>query len=98
LERPNNPANCSLWQLVNALSACLNRQEDEISDLKTGLARAHEKIGSLEMLLALVRGRVSTLEDVMEAAPTLTDLTLEDLEYADVNDGGVMMVEDSEDD
>jgi archaellum component FlaC len=54
LEKPNNPANRSLWQLVNTLSARLDRQEDKISDLKTGLARAHEKICSLEMLSALV--------------------------------------------
>jgi hypothetical protein len=96
LERPNNPANRSLWQLVNALSSRLDRQEDEIKDLKSGLARAHEKIGGLEMSASLVRGRVSTLEDVMEAAPTPTDLT-SDEEYADVDDGGAMMVEDSED-
>jgi hypothetical protein len=96
LERPNNPANRSLWQLVNSLSSRLDRQEDEIKDLKSGLAHAHEKIGGLEMSASLVWGRVSTLEDVMEAAPTPTNLTLEE-EYADVNDGGVMMVEDSED-
>jgi hypothetical protein len=33
----------------------------------------------------------------MEAAPTPTDLTSEDSEYVDVNDGGAMMVEDLED-
>jgi hypothetical protein len=43
------------------------------------------------------KGRVLTLEDVMEAAPTPTDLTSEDSEYADVDDGGAMMVEDLED-
>jgi uncharacterized coiled-coil protein SlyX len=46
LEKPNNPANCSLWQLVNSLSSRLESQEDLISDLKTGLARVHEKMGS----------------------------------------------------
>jgi hypothetical protein len=44
LEKPNNPTNCSLWQLVNLLSTRLEGQEDLISDLKTGLARVHEKI------------------------------------------------------
>jgi hypothetical protein len=82
---------------VNTLSAHLDRQDDEISNLRTGLTRAHKKIGSLEMSSALVWGRVSTLEDVMEAVPTPTDLTSEDLEYADVDDGGAMMVEDSKD-
>jgi hypothetical protein len=86
LEKPNNPANHSLWRLVNALSTRLDRQEDEIKDLKSGLVRAHEKIGNLEMSSSLVRGRVSTLEDVMEAAPTPTDL-MSDEEYADVDDG-----------
>jgi hypothetical protein len=33
----------------------------------------------------------------MEAAPTPTDLTSEESEYADMDDGGAMMVEDSED-
>jgi hypothetical protein len=54
LGKPNNPTNCSLWQLVNSLSTRLESQEDIISDLKTGLARAHEKIGVLEMSSALV--------------------------------------------
>jgi hypothetical protein len=75
----------------------LEGQEDLIANLKTGLARAHEKIGTLEMSLTLVRGRVAFLEDVMEALPTPTDLMSEDSEYADVDDGGAMMVEDSED-
>jgi hypothetical protein len=56
LEKPNNPTNRSLWQLVNTLSVRLERQDDEISDLKTGLTRAHEKIGSLEMSSVLVQG------------------------------------------
>jgi hypothetical protein len=33
----------------------------------------------------------------MEATPTPTDLTSEELEYVDVDDGGAMMVEDLED-
>jgi hypothetical protein len=96
LEKPSNPTNRSLWQLVNALASRLDGQEDEMKDLKSGLARALEKIGNLEMSSSLVRGRVSTLEEVMEAAPTPTDLT-SDEEYANVDDGGAMMVEDSED-
>jgi hypothetical protein len=96
LEKPNNPANCSLWQLVNSLSSRLESQEDLISNLKTGLARANEKIGVLEMSLALIRSRVGLLEDVMESSLTSTNLMSDD-EYADVDDGGAMMVEDSED-
>jgi hypothetical protein len=96
LEKLNNPANCSLWQLVNSLSTRLESQEDLISDLRTDLAGAHEKIGVLEMLLALVQGRDLLLE-VMESSPSPTDLTSEDSEHADVNDGGAMMVEDSKD-
>jgi hypothetical protein len=45
--------------------------------------------------------RVAILEDVMEADPPVTDLSREDnltdSEHADVDDGGVMLVEDSED-
>jgi hypothetical protein len=81
------------------LSTRLESQEDLISDLKTGLARAHEKIGVLEMLSALVRMRVVSLEDVMESSPTPTDLMSDgDSEYTDVDDGGAMMVEDSKED
>jgi hypothetical protein len=97
LEKPNNPTNHSLWQLINSLLTRLECQEDLISDLKTGLARVHEKIGVLEMSSALVQTRVASLEDVMESSSTPTDLTLDDdSEYTDVDDGGAMMVEDSE--
>jgi predicted nucleic acid-binding Zn-ribbon protein len=97
LEKPNNPANRSLWDLVNSMANRLDRQEDRIAGLEAGLTQAREKIGSLEMSATLSRGRITTLEEVMEAAPTPTDLTSEDEEYADVDDGGAMMVEDSED-
>jgi hypothetical protein len=77
----------------------LESQEDIISELKVGLARAHEKIEVLEMSSALVRMRVVSLEDVMESTLTPTNLTLDDSDsdYTNVNDGGAMMVEDSED-
>jgi hypothetical protein len=60
-----------------------------------------ERIGVLEMLLSMIWSQVSTLEEAMEIDPPLTDLTSEedstDLEYQDVDDGNVMLVEDSED-
>jgi hypothetical protein len=89
LGKPNNPANHSLWHLANLLSTRLESQEDIISELKVGLARAYEKIGVLEMLLALVQMRVLLLEDVMESSPTSTDLTSDDSnsEYTNVCQG-----------
>jgi hypothetical protein len=59
-----------------------------------------ERVGVLEMLLSMIRSRVSVLEEAMEIDPPVTDLSGEDStdsEYADMDDGGVMMVEDSED-
>jgi hypothetical protein len=49
------------------------------------------------MSLVLIHTQVLTLEDVMETAPSLMDLTSEDLDYQDVDDRGAMMVEDSKD-
>jgi hypothetical protein len=97
LEKPNNPANQSLWMLVNSLATRLDEQMDVISKLKAGLIESRDRVSRLEMSLVLIRGRVSTLEDVMESSLAPTDLTSEDLEYADVDNGGAMMVEDSED-
>jgi hypothetical protein len=60
-----------------------------------------ERIGVLEMSLSMIWSWVSTLEEAMEIDPPVTDLSSEgdsmDLEYTNVDDGGVMMVEDSED-
>ena len=55
----------------------------------------------LEMLLAMIRSRVLILEEAMEIDPPVTDLSRDDdstnLEYADVDDRGTMLVDDSED-
>ena len=49
----------------------------------------------------MIHPRVLTSEEVMEVDPPVTDLAREDnstdSEYTDVDDGGVMLVEDSED-
>jgi hypothetical protein len=97
LEKPNNPANKSLWQLLNHFVRWVEDLEDEVARLKTGLVRSGERIGVLEMLLAMICTWVQVLEDVMEIDPPLIDLSLGDSEYADVNDGGIMLVEDLED-
>jgi hypothetical protein len=97
LEKPNNPANKSLWLLVNQLSRW--DQQDQISALQAGMVGMKERVGVLEMSPAMIRSRVSIIEDVMEIDPPMTDLSEEDStdsEYADVDDGGVMLVEDSE--
>jgi hypothetical protein len=100
LEKPNNPANKSLWQLVNRLSHRVKDQDDPIKGLQAGLVGAKDRVRVLEMLLSMIRSRVSVLEEAMEIDPPVTDLSggdSTDLEYADVDDGGAMMVEDSED-
>jgi hypothetical protein len=100
LEKPNNPTNKSLWLLVNRLSRRIEDQQDQISALQVGMIGTKERVGVLEMLSSMIRSRVSTLEEVMEINPPVTDLSGDDStnsEYADVDDGGAMMVEDSED-
>ena len=101
LEKPNNPANKSLWQLVNLLSRRMEDQADLIKDLSLGLVGAKERVSVLEMLSSMIRLRVSVLEEAMEINPPVTDLSGDDdstdSEYADVDDGGAMLVEDSED-
>jgi hypothetical protein len=100
LEKPNNPANKSLWLLVNQLSRRVEDQQDLIAALQAGMIGTKERVGTLEMLLAMIRSRVSIIEDAMEIDPPVTDLSEEDStdsEYADVDDGGAMLVEDSED-
>ena len=100
LEKPNNPANKSLWQLVNALSRRIETQEDLIRDLSSGLVLAKGRVTVLEMSSAMIRSRVSVLEEAMEIDPPVTDLSEDDdstdSEYADVDDGGAMLVDDSE--
>ena len=101
LEKPNNPANKSLWQLVNCLSRWIEDQEDLIKDLQSGLVGVKDRISVLEMSSSMIQSRVSVLEEAMEIDPPVTDLSGEDdstdLEYADVDNGGAMLVDDSED-
>jgi hypothetical protein len=101
LEKPNNPANKSLWTLVNLLVRRVDDQADQIKDLKAGLALGGERVSVLEMSSSMIRSRVSVLEEAMEIDPPVTDLSGDDdstdSEYADVDDGGAMLVDDSED-
>jgi hypothetical protein len=99
LEKPNNPTNKSLWLLVNQLSRRIKDQQDQISALQAGMVGTKEWVGVLEMSSAMIRSRVSIIEDAMEIDPPVTDLSEEDStdsEYADVDNGGAMLVEDSE--
>ena len=101
LEKPNNPANRSLWQLVNVLSRRVEDQADLIKDLSSGLVVAKERVSVLEMSSTMIRSRVTVLEEAMEIDPPVMDLSGDDdstdSEYADVDDGGAMLVDDSED-
>jgi hypothetical protein len=101
LEKPNNPANKSLWTLVNLLVRRVDDQADQIKDLKAGLALGGERVSVLEMSSSMIRSRVSVLEEAMEIDPPVTDLSGDDdstdSEYADVDDGGAMLVDDSGD-
>jgi hypothetical protein len=101
LEKPNNPANKSLWTLVNLLVRRVDDQADQIKDLKAGLAIGGERVSVLEMSSSMIRSRVAALEEAMEIDPPVTDLSGDDnstdSEYADVDDGGAMLVDDSED-
>ena len=58
LEKPNNPANKSLWQLVNLLSHQVEDQADLIKDLFSGLVGAKERVSILEMSLTMIHSRV----------------------------------------
>jgi hypothetical protein len=100
LEKPNNPTNKSLWQLVNQLVSQVEDQVDLIKGLQAGLIRAKDRVRVLEMLSSMIRSRVQVLEEAMEINPPVTDLSGEDStdsEYVDVDDGGAMLVDDSED-
>jgi hypothetical protein len=100
LEKPNNPANKSLWQLVNLLSRWVEDQADLIKDLSSGLVGAKERVSILEMSSTMIRSRVTILEEAMEIDPPIMDLSGDDdstdSEYADVDDGGAMLVDDLE--
>jgi hypothetical protein len=100
LEKPNNPANKSLWTLVNLLVRRVDDQADLIKDLRSDLASGKERVSVLEMSSLMIRSRVSVLEEAMEIDPPVTDLSGDDdstdSEYADVDDGGAMLVDDSE--
>jgi hypothetical protein len=100
LEKPNNPANKSLWQLINLLVRRVDDQSDLIKDLSSGLASGKERVSVLEMSSSMIRSRVAVLEEAMEIDPPVTDLSGDDdstdSEYADVDDGGAMLVDDSE--
>ena len=101
LEKPNNSANKSLWQLINLLSHRVEDQADLIKDLSFGLVGAKEMVSILEMSSTMIRSRVSVLEEAMEIDPPVMDLSRDDdstdSEYADVDNGGVMLVDNSED-
>ena len=100
LEKPNNPANKSLWQLINCLSHRIEDQDNLIKYLQASLVRAKNRVSVLEMLLSMICSRVSVLEEAMEIDPPVMDLSggdSTDLEYADINDGGAMLVDNSED-
>jgi hypothetical protein len=94
LEKPNNPANKSLWTLVNLLVRRVNDQADLIKDLRSDLAAGKERVSILEMSSSMIRLRVSVLEETMEIDPPVTDLSGDDdstdSEYADVDDGGAI--------
>jgi hypothetical protein len=90
LEKPNNPANRSLWQLINLLVRRVDDQADLIKDLTSGLAGSKERVSVLEMSSSMIRSRVAVLEEAMEIDPPVTDLSGDndstDSEYADVDD------------
>ena len=100
LEKPNNPANKSLWQLINHLSCWIKDQDNLIKDLQAGLVGAKSRVSVLEMSSLMICLRVSVLEEVMEINPPVTDLSREDStnsEYTDVDDGGAMLVDNLDD-
>ena len=78
LEKPNNPANKSLWQLINRLSHHIEDQDDLIKDLQSGLIRTKEWVSVLEMSSVMIHSRVTVLEEAMEINPPVTDLSGKD--------------------
>jgi hypothetical protein len=75
----------------------VDSQEDIISELWAGLIQSREGLSLLEMSSTMIHSQVQVLEDVMEQDPSSVDLTLDDSDYQDVDDGGAMLVEDLED-
>jgi chromosome segregation ATPase len=69
LEKPNNPANKSLWLIVNQLSHRVKDQQDQISALQAGMVGTKERVGVLEMLSVMIRTQVGIIEDAMEIDP-----------------------------
>jgi hypothetical protein len=77
------------------LSRRVEDQEDLIKGLQAGLVGMKDRVGVLEMSLSMICSRVQVLEDAMEIDPPVMDLSGGDStnsEYADVDDGGAMLV------
>jgi hypothetical protein len=66
LEKPNNPANKSLWQPVNQLSHQVEDQDDLIKGFQAGLVGVKDRVGVLEMLSSMIRLTRSTRMLMME--------------------------------
>jgi hypothetical protein len=62
LEKPNNPTNKSLWQLVNWVARWVEDQEDQIKGLQAGLVGAKDRVRVLEMSSSMICSRVSVLD------------------------------------
>ena len=75
-------------------------QADLIKDLSSSLVGAKERVSVLEMLSLMIWSRVTVLEEAMEIGPPVMDLSGDDdltnSEYADVDNGGAMLVDDLE--
>jgi hypothetical protein len=76
LEKPNNPANRSLWQLVNRLVSRVEDQDNLIKGLQAGLVGAKDRVGVLEMSSLMIRLRVQVLEEAMEIDPPMSRIFL----------------------
>jgi hypothetical protein len=71
-----------------------------VKGLQAGVVGAKDRVGVLEMSSAMIRSRAQVLEEVMEINPPVMDLSGEDStdsKYADVDDGGAMLVDNLED-
>jgi hypothetical protein len=66
LEQPNNPANCSLWNLVNHLSCQVKDQDNLIVELRAGLMQGKNQLETLEMSSLMICSGVQVLEEAME--------------------------------
>ena len=54
LEKPNNPANKSLWHLLNQFVHQVEDLEDQVAELKAGSVRSGDRLGVLEMLSLMI--------------------------------------------